>query len=88
MESSSLAVITKTPANTLPIQILSRLREFGLNTNFSSLAVSGAAAAYRALMTSGVYQDMMNEISRARASRDTICRHTCGGGPRPASWVT
>ena len=71
VESSSLAVITKTPANALPIQILSRLREFGLNTNFSSLAVSGAAAAYRALMTSGVYQDMMNEIARARASRDS-----------------
>ena len=71
MEASSLAVVTKTPANALPIQVLSRLREFGLTTNFSSLAVSGAAAAYRALMTSGVYRGMMTEIARARASRDS-----------------
>jgi hypothetical protein len=69
VEASCLAVVTKTPANALPIQVLTRLREYGMSTNFTSLAVTGTASAYRALMNSEVYPKMTAELARARASR-------------------
>ena len=69
VESSCLAVVTKTPANAVPLPVLTRLREFGLSTNFTSLAVMGESAAYRALMSSAVYPKMVAELARARTSR-------------------
>jgi hypothetical protein len=69
VEAGSLAMVTKTPANALPVLVLARLREYGLTANFSSLAVIGSATAYRALMSSGVYTEMKAELARARTSR-------------------
>ncbi len=69
VETSSLAVVTKTPANAVPLTVLSRLREFGLSTNFTSIAILGKAAAYRAMANSEVFPKMVAELARARASR-------------------
>ena len=69
VESNCLAVVTKTPANAVPMAVLSRLKEFGLSTNFLSIDIVGEAAAYRAMAGSGVYPNMMAELARARASR-------------------
>ena len=40
-----LAVVTKTPASAVPMAVLSRLKEFGLSTNFLSIDIVGEAAA-------------------------------------------
>ncbi len=66
-----MAVVTKTPAHAVPLQVLTRLREFGLRTDFTSLEVTGRAASYRAMANSAVYPSMMAELTRAKASRYT-----------------
>jgi hypothetical protein len=69
IEAACLAVVTKTPARAVPLAVLSRLKEFGLATNFPSIGILGEAAAYRAMASSGVYLSMMAELARARRSR-------------------
>jgi exonuclease III len=70
-ESSILAVVTKTPANAVPLMVLTRLKDFGLKTDFMSIEVLGKAAAYRAMAGSAVYPRMVAEVARARGSRET-----------------
>jgi hypothetical protein len=69
VESNCLAVVTKTPSRAVPLAVLSRLKEFGLATNFVSIGILGEASAYHAMACSGVYPLMMAELARARRSR-------------------
>jgi hypothetical protein len=69
VESNCLAVVTKTPARAVPLAVLSRLKEFGLATNFPCIDIMGEAAAYRAMAASDVFPKMIAELARARASR-------------------
>jgi hypothetical protein len=69
-ESSILAVATKSPANAVPLAVLTRLRDFGLRTDFMSIEILGKAAAYRAMAGSAAYPKMMAEIARARRARE------------------
>jgi hypothetical protein len=70
VEASSLAVVTKSPSHAVPVVVLSRLKEFGLRSNFTSIAILGKAAAYRAMAGSEVFPKMIAELARARASRE------------------
>ena len=84
VESNCLAVVTKTPSRAVPLAVLTRMKEFGLATNFISISIQGEAATYRAMMSSGVYHKMVSEIARARKSRYTnlspyLRWWTCGG---------
>jgi exonuclease III len=80
-ESSILAVATKSPANAVPLAVLSRLRAFGLRTDFMSIDILGKAAAYRAMAGSAAYPKMMAEIARARSARE------CNLSPYLRDWT-
>jgi hypothetical protein len=70
-ELSILAVATKSPAHAVPLTVLTRLKDFGLKTDFMSIDVLGKAAAYRAMAGSEVYPRMVAELARARSSRES-----------------
>jgi endonuclease/exonuclease/phosphatase family metal-dependent hydrolase len=80
-ESSILAVATKSPANAVPLAVLTRLKDFGLRTDFMSIDILGKAAAYRAMAGSAAYPRMMAEIARARKARD------CNLSPYLREWT-
>jgi hypothetical protein len=81
VESNILAVVTKTPANAVPLTVLTRMKDFGLRTDFMSMDILGKAAAYRAMAGSAAYPKMLTEIARARDARD------CNLSPYLRDWT-
>jgi hypothetical protein len=80
-EESCTAVVLKTPYRAVPAALLSRGKAFGLGLDLPDLRTLGKAATFRAAEGSGVLDEVVRELTRARASRD------CNVSPFLRDWT-
>jgi hypothetical protein len=69
-EESCTAIVLKTPYRAVPASLLSSGKAFGLGLDLPDLRTLGKAATFRAAEGSGVLEDVVRELARARASRE------------------